>query len=59
MNLTKEEIIAIADRLDEVIGNHFHDAIYNVYLQRANHTPKWWYSDEDVEKIKEELKRTL
>lgn len=25
--LTKEEIVAIADRLDNVIGNNFHDAI--------------------------------
>jgi hypothetical protein len=59
MNLTKEEITAIADRLDEVIGNHFHDAIYDVYLQRENSYVDEDYSDEDVKKIKEELKRTL
>ena len=29
MNLTKEEIEAIADRLEEIIGNNFHDAIYS------------------------------
>lgn len=27
INLSKEQIEAIADRLDDVIGNHFHDAI--------------------------------
>ncbi len=59
MNLTKEEISAIADRLDEVIGNHFHDAIYDVYLQRPNPHPDEDYSDEDVRKIKEERRRTL
>lgn len=59
MNLTREEIIEIADRLDEVIGNHFHDAIYNVYLQRANSYVDEDYSDEDVKKIKEELKLYL
>ena len=59
MNLTKEEITAIADRLDEVLGNHFHDAIYDVYLQRENAYLDEDYSDEDVRKIKEELKRTL
>jgi|TARA_R110001606_G_scaffold8847_1_gene38835 hypothetical protein len=59
MNLTKEEIIAIADRLDDIIGDHFHDAIYDVYLQRENAYLDEDYSDEDVRKIKEELKRTL
>ena len=59
MNLTKEEIIAIADRLDDIIGTHFHDAIYDIYLQRENAYLDEDYSDEDVKKIKNELKRTL
>ena len=59
MNLTKEEISAIADRLDDVIGTHFHDAIYDVYLQRKNAYIDEDYSDEDILKIKAELKRTL
>mgnify|MGYP006156247777 FL=1 len=59
MNLTKEEIVAIADRLDDIIGTHFHDAIYDVYLQRKNAYVDEDYSDEDVKKIKDELKRTL
>ena len=59
MNLTKEEIIAIADRLDDIIGDHFHDAIYNVYYLREDAHADEDYSDEDIEKIKNELKRTL
>ena len=30
MKLTKTEISAIADQLDEAISSRFHDAIYNV-----------------------------
>jgi len=59
MNLTKEEIVAIADRLDDIIGTHFHDAVYEIYLQREGAYLDEDYSDEDVRKIKEELKRTL
>ena len=59
MNLTKEEIIAIADRLDDIIGDHFHDAVYEIYLQREGAYLDEEYSDEDARKIKEELKRTL
>ena len=59
MNLTKEEITAIADRLDSIIGVHFHDAIYNVYYLREDAYTDEDYSDEDIRKIKNELKRTL
>ena len=59
MNLTKEEIVAIADRLDDIIGTHFHNAIYDIYLQRENVYVDEDYSDEDVQKIKDELKRAL
>ena len=55
MNLTKEEIIAIADRLDDIIGDHFHDAIYSTLGAFRDQE----ISDEDVKKIKDELKRTL
>ena len=58
MNLTNEEIIAIADRLDEIIGDHFHDAIYSILLESENYS-MLDVSDEDVRKIKVELKRTL
>ena len=64
MKLTKEEISAIADHLNEIISDHFHDAIYYVYLQRddidvAKDFSDEGFSDEDVKKIKNELKRTL
>jgi len=60
MQLTKIEIEAIADRLDEVIGDHFHDAICSVLSEREYlDLDDTEVSDEDVKKIKNELKRTL
>ena len=60
MKLTKEEIEAIADRLEEIIGDHFHDAIYStLHGWRSDEDLEGEVSDEDVRKIKEELKRTL
>ena len=34
MKLTWEETKEIANRLDEIIGNNFHDAMYNVIWER-------------------------
>jgi len=60
MNLTKEEIIAIADRLDDIIGNNFYNAIYyTLHGFRSDEDMEGEVSDEDVKKIKNELKRTL
>jgi hypothetical protein len=60
MNLTKEEIAAIADRLEEIIGDHFHDAIYStLHGWRSDEDLEGEVSDEDIRKIKNELKRTL
>ena len=60
MKLTKTEISAIADQLDEAISNRFHDAIYNVVLEREMHADEdIEVSDEDILAIKQELKRTL
>ena len=47
MTLTKEQIIAIADRLDNVIGNHFHDSIIAEVDEEIE--------DADVYEIKKEL----
>ena len=58
MNLTWEEIKEIADRLDELIGNNFHDAMYNVIWQRES-DKEVEVSDEDILAIKEQLKRIL
>jgi len=59
MELTKEEIVSIANRLDEVIGNAFHDAIYNILLEREEGDTMEEVSDEDIQRIKDELKRYL
>ena len=61
MNLTKEEIEAIADRLDEIIGDHFHDAIYSTLhdLRSYEELMEGEVSDEDIKKIKDELKFIL
>jgi hypothetical protein len=58
MELTIEEIVSIANRLDEVIGNAFHDAIYNILLEREEDTMEE-VSDEDIQRIKDELKKYL
>jgi hypothetical protein len=56
INLTREQVSAIADRLDEVVGNEFHDAVC-VALNEFG----WGefggegISDMDVYKIKNEL----
>jgi hypothetical protein len=60
MKLTNEEISAIADRLDGIIGDHFHDAILSVLFEREdNFSSDEEISDEDIQRIKDELKRTL
>ena len=58
MELTNEEVVSIADRLDEIIGDHFHDAIYSILLEREEDITEE-VSDEDVKRIKNELKRYL
>jgi hypothetical protein len=59
MKLTNEEISAVADRLDEVIGNHFHDAIWDICVHRMREDSDEEISDEDIQRIKDELKRYL
>ena len=58
MKLTWEEIKEIADRLDEIIGNNFTDAMYNVIWERES-DEEVAVSDEDILAIKEQLKRIL
>ena len=59
MNLTNEEIFAIAYRLDEIIGDHFHDAIWEILNERTYIDHDEEVSDEDIQKIKNELKEIL
>jgi len=64
MELTWEEIKSIANRLHEVVSDNFHDAIFN---NLSKDSENYWLtvdygfevSDEDIEKIKEQLKRIL
>ena len=58
MNLTWDETKEIANRLDEIIGNNFHDAMYNVIWQRES-DEEVEVSDEDILANKEQLKRIL
>ena len=60
MKLTNEEISAIADRLDGIICDHFHDAILSVLFERLDDfSSDEEISDEDIQRIKDELKRYL
>ena len=62
MKLTWEEIKDIANRLDEVIGDNFHDATWNTISERDvdyETLIHFEVSDEDIEQIKEQLKRIL
>ncbi len=58
MELTWEETKEIANRLDEIISNNFHDAMYNVIWDRGVNA-EVEVSDEDIIAIKEQLKRIL
>ena len=58
MKLTWEEIKDIANLLDEIVGNHFHDAMYDIIFDRES-DEEVEVSDEDILAIKEQLKRIL
>jgi len=58
MKLTIEEINAIADILDEKIGDNFHDACWNVISERETNYD-FEVSDKDIKEIKVELAKIL
>jgi hypothetical protein len=58
MVLTNEEIKSIANRLDEIIGDNFHDAMWNTLSER-DVDYNFEVSDEDILKIKQQLKRII
>ena len=58
MKLTWEEIKEIANRLDEIVGNHFHEAMYDTIFERED-DEELEVTDEDILAIKEQLKRIL
>jgi len=58
MKLTWEEIKEIANRLDEIVGDHFHEAMYDTIFEREG-DEELEVTDEDILAIKEQLKRIL
>ena len=58
MILTNEEIKSIANRLNDIIGDNFHDAMWNTISER-DVDYNFEVNDEDILKIKEQLKRIL
>lgn len=61
INTTKliwDEIKDIANRLDEIVGNNFYDAMYDTIHDRPS-DEEVLVSDEDIRLIKEQLKRIL
>ena len=58
MKLTWEEIKEIANRLDEIVGNHFYEAMYDTIFEREG-DEELEVTDEDILAIKEQLKRIL
>jgi len=59
MILTKQEVQSVAERLDDIIADNFHEALWDVYLQRNKSYLDEEFSDEDILAIKEQLKRIL
>jgi uncharacterized protein (DUF2267 family) len=58
MKLTREETKDIANRLDRIIGQNFHNAMYDIIWEREG-DKEGEVSDEDILAIKEQLKRIL
>jgi hypothetical protein len=59
MKLTNEEIKEIADRMDDLMWEGFHDIVYDVYLQREKSFLDEEISDSDVIKVRKELKKYI
>ncbi len=59
MTITDEEVTSIVDRLDDIVSESFHGAIWDVLCERENVFLDDEVSDEDVQRIKIELKSRL
>jgi hypothetical protein len=59
MQLTDEEIKEIADRMDDLMWEGFHDIVDDVYRQREDSSYDYEIWDEDIVKVRKELKRIL
>ena len=59
VKLSDEEIVDIADRMDQVMWDNFHDIVTNVYLQRKYTEDDWEISDTDIIRVKNEIQKYL
>ena len=59
MKLTDEEIKEIADRMDDLMWEGFHDIVDDVYLLREESFLDAEISDSDVLKVRKELKKYM
>ena len=59
MRITDEEVASIADRLDDIVGEGFHNAIWDTLSEREDALLDKEVSDEDIQRIKIELKSRL
>ncbi len=59
MQLTDEEIKEIADRMDDLMWEGFHDIVDDVYRQREDSSYDYEIWDEDIIKVRKELKKYI
>ena len=59
MQLTDEEIKEIADRMDDLMWHGFQDIVDDVYRQREDSGYDYEIWDEDIIKVKKELKKYI
>jgi hypothetical protein len=59
MQLTDEEIKEIADRMDDLMWHGFHDIVDDVYRQREDSSHDYEIWDEDIIKVRAELKKYI
>ena len=59
MQLTDEEIKEIADRMDDLMWEGFHDIVDDVYRQREDSSYDYEIWDEDIIKVRRELNKYI
>ena len=59
MQLTDEEIKEIADRMDDLMWHGFQDIVDDVYRQREDSSYDYEIWDEDIIKVRKELKKYI
>ena len=59
MQLTDEEIKEIADRMDDLMWEGFTDIVDDVYRQREDSSYDYEIWDEDIIKVRKELKKYI